>query len=337
MGWESDSTTFTSCVRGVIFRPVRTFEIAKRMNDSTLNTLLVYFGAGLGVLALGAVQFFFSRYSTVVKLGVGGSIATACALLPLYLGHAVASLSSLAIVWCTLGIVGLLHLNHIPRFVRGIGMLSRRAGFQATIMVASGVAMMAGSIVHFSEEEEKTFDRDTDFMVELAAQPPLYEEAAEPAVTDLGRPLSPRAPSQPRDQKSISISELESLQASKCLGRVIRLEEASDTCNCYGWLFTGGRYWLSQTEVEFILDDNGYQIVSDPQPGDVVIYRKGNSILHAGVVRMIGDGQQVFVAGKWGWMGVFLHRIDDSLYGKSYQVYRSNRVGHVVKGLKPQG
>ena len=43
---------------------------------------------------------------------------------------------------------------------------------------------------------------------------------------------------------------------------VIRKLPASDDCNCHGWVFAGGHYWLEADDVECILSENGYQPVS---------------------------------------------------------------------------
>jgi hypothetical protein len=115
---------------------------------------------------------------------------------------------------------------------------------------------------------------------------------------------------------------------------VIRRRPPADRCNCHGWVFAGGKYWVNPDQVEHILDDNGYQPISEPRLGDLAIYRNSaDTIIHTAVVRAICDDGIVLVEGKWGWMGVFLHPVGESCYGKNYGFYRSDRSGHLLVEL----
>ena len=131
----------------------------------------------------------------------------------------------------------------------------------------------------------------------------------------------------------MAAAERDALGGADNVGRMIRMGPAADRCNCHGWVFTGGRYWLGAADVEHILADNGYRPVSDPHPGDVVIYRTGGLITHTAVVRAAGGGGPVLIEGKWGWLGVFLHVPEGSWYGREYTYYRSPRPGHLLAGL----
>jgi hypothetical protein len=98
-------------------------------------------------------------------------------------------------------------------------------------------------------------------------------------------------------------------------------------------VFAGGRYWIGPEDVEAILADNGYRTVSDPRPGDLAIYREGTAIAHTGIVRTGGPGVPLLIESKWGWMGVFLHRPEDTCYGQQITFYRGARDTHLVAGL----
>jgi hypothetical protein len=98
-------------------------------------------------------------------------------------------------------------------------------------------------------------------------------------------------------------------------------------------VFTGGRYWLSDKDVEQILTDNDYQPVSQPRVGDVVVYREGTRISHTAVVRTVAADGLVLVEGKWGWMGTFLHPPGGSCYGLQFAYYRGPRESHLLVGL----
>lgn len=123
------------------------------------------------------------------------------------------------------------------------------------------------------------------------------------------------------------------LEGGKHEHYVIRLGPPDERANCHGWVFTGGRYLLGPDDVELILKENGYAEVSEPQPGDLVVYRQGGTVAHTAVVRYVTEGQPVLVAGKWGALGVFLHAADKSCYGTEYTFHRSTRRGHLLVGL----
>ena len=64
--------------------------------------------------------------------------------------------------------------------------------------------------------------------------------------------------------------------------------------NCHGLTFLSGDYWMLGSQVERILDDNNWVVVSETQvqPGDVVVYREPNGrITHtARVIARDADG-----------------------------------------------
>ena len=43
------------------------------------------------------------------------------------------------------------------------------------------------------------------------------------------------------------------------------------------------------------------------------------------------DSGTVLVEGKWGWMGVYMHRLRDCLYGPNVTFLRSDRRGHALR------
>lgn len=147
--------------------------------------------------------------------------------------------------------------------------------------------------------------------------------------TDTGRPIQVVA----NDEEDFPTEERRAQEAE--IGRkfpftLIRTAEHDPGSNCYGWVFTGGRYWINGRDVENILADNGYQRVYEPQSDDVIIYRgKIGEVIHAAVVRSTGD--LVMIEGKWSCMGVYLHAADQYPYSQSYDYYRSDRKGHLLK------
>jgi hypothetical protein len=118
--------------------------------------------------------------------------------------------------------------------------------------------------------------------------------------------------------------------------RVIQVSGPDRASNCHGWVYTGGRYHIDGGDVYSILSDNGYEAVSDPRAGDLVIYRDHGVIMHSAVVRTITDRGQVILQSKWSYMGCFLHAPQDYPLADSWTFYRSPRAGHLLSGLPEQ-
>ena len=114
----------------------------------------------------------------------------------------------------------------------------------------------------------------------------------------------------------------------------IRRENADRMANCHGWVFTGGKYLLKGRDVDFILCDNQYSLVKDPQPNDVVIYRDDNrQILHTALVQSVLRDGTVITESKWGIDQRFIHLPDDQPYSQFYEYYRTNRPNHLIRIL----
>jgi hypothetical protein len=173
---------------------------------------------------------------------------------------------------------------------------------------------------------------------EMNAMPPLWLEGAVYTTTDRGAAVRLDSALTIRPSDQLRPVEERILGTLRWHDRLIRRGPAGDHTNCFGWVFTGGQYWLEHDQVETILKDNGYRVVATAWPGDLVVYRDGETISHAAIVRAVCDDGAVLVEGKWGWMGVFMHPVDDSCYGENYTLYRSDRPGHVLAGLtSPEG
>jgi hypothetical protein len=102
--------------------------------------------------------------------------------------------------------------------------------------------------------------------------------------------------------------------------------------NCHGWVFTGGRYALSDAAVEALLEDNGYERVPHPQAGDVVVYRgDAGQILHTGRVRRVHSNEEVWIESKWGSGSRYLHLPLDQCYSTTLEYYRAQRLDHIAQ------
>ena len=170
---------------------------------------------------------------------------------------------------------------------------------------------------------------EADVSVDLVVEYHVQEGLA--AVTDRGRelPLCAYNPS-----SSLREQELAVIGIARYQHQLIRLAEPSCACNCHGWIYTGGKHAIRGRDVDTLLADNGYQVVGEPQPNDLVIYRTPDSqIAHTALVRLVREDGEVFVESKWGPLGVYLHPVKAQPYGELFSFYRSPRAGHLVEVL----
>jgi hypothetical protein len=151
-------------------------------------------------------------------------------------------------------------------------------------------------------------------------------------VTDLGREVELYRWKPDTDHDKDLIRALVNGVVVQGLPATIQRADYDTRSNCHGWVFTSGRFLLKGDGVARILEDNGYQVVTDPQSGDVVIYRINGSeeISHTGLVQgVLGDGT-VIVESKWSVGGRYLHRPQDQPYSPVFTYYRTTRQNHVV-------
>jgi hypothetical protein len=103
--------------------------------------------------------------------------------------------------------------------------------------------------------------------------------------------------------------------------------------DCHGWVFTGGRYFIAGRDIEWILLDNDYQLVLEPEPGDLAIYRDSTgTIRHSGIVVAITNNNMPLVESKWGYIGRYISPAYTRTYRLSCTFYHSSRNGHCLRG-----
>ncbi len=113
---------------------------------------------------------------------------------------------------------------------------------------------------------------------------------------------------------------------------MIYREDADRMANCHGWIFTDGRFLLKGNDVERILCDNHYELVADPRPSDLVIYRNEmGSILHTALVQGILRDGTVITESKWGIDQRFLHLPANQPYSQHFAYYRTDRPNHLIR------
>jgi len=165
---------------------------------------------------------------------------------------------------------------------------------------------------------------------------PPTQVLSQSAQTDRGNPISLRVPEDNDASYCSTETEEQHLTQFKLSFKLIRTAAASLDSNCHGWTFAAGKYWLSGEDVDRILEDNGYRSVSVPRPGDVIVYRAGDRVMHTGVVSVVTSDGTILVESKWGQLGRFLHRPADQTYSTQWLFYRSPRIGHLLRNL-PDG
>jgi hypothetical protein len=185
------------------------------------------------------------------------------------------------------------------------------------------------------------YDRAMD-AAEKAWMAEVTEEILQPslktvdvhATTDRGQAVTISALAEVYPIEKIAVKEERELTNTQLMLNVIRISPPDEATNCHGWVFAGGRHWIGGKQVEPILADNGYQVVSKPAVGDLVVYRdaEGN-IAHSAVVKATPEGLPVLLESKWGCLGTFLHAPEHSPYGEKFTFYRSARTGHTLAGL----
>ena len=190
---------------------------------------------------------------------------------------------------------------------------------------------MVGSVLWEIEKQDRTNDFNPEDLVSTVELEPIELVA----YTDQGRTIPLSKCSNIQTNEEMKRKEQIFLTNSQHRDHIIRVGEADMRYNCHGWVFTGGRHWLSPLAVDTLLEDDGYREMSTPQPGDVAIYRlETGGISHTGLVRAVLPDGIVLVESKWGQMGRFLHRADQHPYQGLCTYYRSERVGHLPHSLE---
>jgi hypothetical protein len=303
------------------------------MSEELLYRVAVGFSSGLGFLLAGGLGLLLTKKSFFVRLGAAVPVAAASGFLSAFVVPLSIALLSAGVSVLTVVIVSVLGSTPIASTIRAGFARARRPAGQSLLFVVGGAALMTGAIAHLTNSEEAAADDDMQWMLETTYRPALDPVADVSAVTDRGESIPLHKVRAPRTADQIAHSEGLMNPDAKARRRLYMEFPPSEDCNCHGWVFTGGKYWLAGDSVEIILSENGYHTVSDPRPGDVVIYREGGLISHTALVYSALPSRPIMVEGKWGTMGVYLHAIGESGYGQSYTFHRSTREGHVLAGL----
>jgi hypothetical protein len=290
------------------------------------------FAAGLGLLVAGGLNLALgrrTRLQAVATLGVCGAVLAALGALtrPELAARAAYVLGGVMLVALLLG------SGWVSRKLTALVEVFRRPAARWGLVALGGLVTLVASGFAFERDEQVQTDSGTAELELMVGKPPSQPSERGNATTDRGNRVVLREPVASRDSGELAGPEAKVLQNARLADQIIRRGGPTDESNCHGWVFTGGKFHLGPDDVELILRENGYQEVTEPQPGDVVVYRDSGAISHTAVVRYVAEGQPAMVEGKWGTMGVFLHPADKSTYGTEYTFHRSGRKGHLLVGL----
>jgi hypothetical protein len=301
------------------------------MSDSHFAFLFISISAGLGLFLLGVSHLVTQRRHWGIQqlgtvLAVSPSVALLGAIHRWDCVPAVATILGVALVvhrlwgssiW-TRGAVRLVQLTHQP-WVR------------AGLLAVAGPCLVLAGIVQFERTEDQVADAVLEEMMLIHSVAGNVQLNDKVALTDQGRRIPLGEPIEVRSPEKVQSAEQRYLQSTRYIESLIRRDYGDDRSNCHGWVFTAGRYLLSGQDVPKILEDNGYQEVSDPQPNDLAIYFNPDyGATHTAIVRYVSPGQPVLVEGKWGNLGIYLHPVDACPYGSNYKFFRTSRPNHLL-------
>jgi hypothetical protein len=303
------------------------------MTEELLYRVVFVFSSGLGLVLAGGLSLLLAKKKFVVKAGATVPVAAAIGLVFASFVPPTQAMMSAGLLVLAVIILSVSRSNSITSTVGVWFARACRPTALAVMAAVAGAALMTAAIAHMTISEDAAADDDMQWMFETTYRPELDPVADGSAVTDRGGAIPLLKVHAPRNPDQIAHAEGRISPDAKEHRRLYLEFPPSEDCNCHGWVFTGGRYWLSPESVEKILLENGYHTVSDPRPGDVVIYRQGGVISHTAIVYTALPSRPIMVEGKWGAMGVYLHAIGECAYGNSYTFHRSKREGHVVAGL----
>jgi hypothetical protein len=305
------------------------------MSENHFQFLFVTVAAGLGLFLIGLAGLLSMRRSWGCQLlshaaAAGVSLGLLAWLNRWECGLPVASILGAAFVghmvlasrWWILGTVQLLQRLQQP-VVR----------YALMLMVGPGVALVG--IVHYEHKEEQILDAVMNEMMLIHGVAGNVQVRHAFALTDRGRRIPLGEPIEVRNAELVGHAERRYLESTQRLVQLIQLAPPHDGSNCHGWVFTGGRYLISGTDVPTILEDNGYYEVADPQPNDLAVYYTAytadHAVSHTAIVRYVTPGQPILVEGKWGNLGVYLHPAEQSPYGSVIKYYRAARANHLLR------
>lgn len=306
------------------------------MSADLFADMLGWLTVALGAVALGLVWLLSrrtrktNRWSLALAMVVFG-LAAAGAVLLEQSWQVVGSLAGLAVL---IPVVALFRAN-AERVAVVLSALLSRPYFHGAALLIAGLALGATQLTRMDQALANEV-ANTDHILSALETVELVAEEALIASTDQGASIPLYAPSEESLTPTTNAHERQFLHDLKLDLNLLRTGSPDSRYNCHGWVFGGGRCWIRGAAVNTILQDNGYQVVSRPAPGDVAIFRNGTGeVAHTALVRMVTADGVILLESKWGKLGRYIHTATQHGYAScSCTYYHSQRGSHVVRGLE---
>jgi hypothetical protein len=213
---------------------------------------------------------------------------------------------------------------------RGIERLLGGAPFQSACLILLGFITLLGWS-RLQDDSLLVWDGRQDEL--LLSSSPVVRRAPVKGATDRGSEVQLLIPI-PEEDCLVTTSVEDRYYGCYGVGsRMLRVSSPDTSCNCHGWVFARGRYWLTDNQVEMILKENGYGPVNAPGAGDLIVYfGPTGRILHTGIVRLAPETGQgpVLIESKWGKNGRFLHASEDQIYSATFRYFHTPRGSHTL-------
>lgn len=298
------------------------------MNPDSTTTVSWLIMSGLSLVILGVVQLGIGEASLRLKLLVNLALASLCCV---GVHQVVSTLTTadLAGMWAVLvGLSCTLQGQILPRSLALLASLATTGSVRMAGLASVGLTTALGSAIWCDQVDQSEKDRSMEILANYNYRPVLATSDSAQFFTDLGNPISSKIPTKLRAADEVASVESKYLSQSQLDRWTIRRSPPDDRSNCHGWTFARGEFWITGKDIEMLLWQNQYTLQTNPEPGDLIVYRNGASIDHTGVVRYVTPNEPVLVESKWGTYGVYLHPAERSPYGHEFAFYRSPRQGH---------
>jgi hypothetical protein len=208
----------------------------------------------------------------------------------------------------------------------------------ATVIAGSFIGASLGYLKSLEADDLTSFGDSSNFSNDLHDQNGIAaSETESPLYTDRGQKIAIRKMFTSGSlEPAVVERQTAMLQRFRLREQVIQIPAGWQPCNCHGFTFSDGQYWIPGEEVPKILKDNGYVPMHAPKPGDVAVYRNSaDEVMHTGIVHSV-NADLILVESKWGRMGRFIHPHNRHCYLETTcTFYRSRRAGNTVQGVPP--
>jgi hypothetical protein len=96
----------------------------------------------------------------------------------------------------------------------------------------------------------------------------------------------------------------------------IRNRSLDATYSCLGMIFANRRAWVENDHLEWLLHEDEYVEVQQPEIGDLIVYRKDGKMTHVGLIieRSVDIALaewKLSVLSQWGQDGEYIHSASD--------------------------